>query len=783
MAFVASDQIARISSSIPGVVYQFRVQPDGKWVFQYLSTGIKALYEVSAEEAYADHQAISRCIVPEDRELHRASVAISFETLTPWSHDHRIVTQSGKMKWVRGQATPEAQPDGSVLWSGILTDITAQKETELALAESTRQLQEKEERLALAVLHNGIGIWDWNLQTREMVWDDSMFALYRLLREDFSGAVDAWEKSLHPDDRPRTAREVQEALDGVKPFDTEFRVCWPNGEIHHIKAVAKVFRDETGKPLRMLGTNVDITERKKAEDALQVQQEIYRAVADHGQALIWMSGLDKGCYYFNAPWLAFTGRTLEQEQGNGWAEGVHPDDFQRCLDIYVAAFDRREAFKMEYRLRRHDGAYRWIIDEGTPRFNSAGEFLGFVGHCLDIHERKEAEEALRFTRISVDAASDAVFWLTADAQITDVNEAACRSLGYSRGELLGMIVGDMDPHYDAAIWPQHFAELRQKGTIKLESEHRRKNGELFPVEVVANYVHFGPEERNCAFVRDIAERKKSEAELEQYRQHLEYLVRERTAELSIAKEAAEAANRAKTIFLNTMSHELRTPMNGIMGMTSLALRKATDPKQVDYLTKVTQSSDKLLALINDILEFSKAESETLTRDLSLFILADVIESVNSHEGPKARGKGIEFLVEIAPFLADQQLIGDRQCLEHVLLALTDNAIKFTSQGSITVRVKVDEDKLEALLLRFEVSDTGIGISAVDRHRLFTPFEQMDGSMSREYGGSGLGLALSQRLARAMGGDIGVDTSTGAGSTFWFTVRLSKPTGAIPPAPT
>jgi diguanylate cyclase (GGDEF)-like protein/PAS domain S-box-containing protein len=398
MTYETGDQFAKIASSIPGVVYQFRVQANREWSFLYLSAGLMLLYEVSPEEAYADHNVLTQCIHPEDRESHRMAVEHCFTTLTPWIHDHRIITPSGKLKWVRGQASPELQQDGSVLWNGILTDITEQKSTELALSESERRLKEKEERLTLATLHNGFGIWDWNLKTLEMMWDDSMFALYHIRRQDFSGGVNAWEKTLHPDDSERTEREVQDALTGLKPFDTEFRVCWPSGEIRHIKALAKVFRDEAGEPVRMLGTNIDITERKKAEDALKEQKEIYRAVADHGQALIWMSGLDKGCFYFNTPWLNFTGRTLQQEQGNGWTEGVHPEDFQRCLEVYVAAFDRREKFAMEYRLRRHDGRYRWIIDEGTPRIDSSGNFLGYVGHCLDITERKEAEASAQRER-------------------------------------------------------------------------------------------------------------------------------------------------------------------------------------------------------------------------------------------------------------------------------------------------------------------------------------------------------------------------------------------------
>jgi diguanylate cyclase (GGDEF)-like protein/PAS domain S-box-containing protein len=139
----------------------------------------------------------------------------------------------------------------------------------------------------------------------------------------------------------------------------------------------------------------DITAQRSAERALRESELLYRDVVDNGQALIWLAGLDKGCYYFNQPWLRFTGRTLEQEYGEGWAEGVHPDDLQRCLAIYVAAFDRRERFSMVYRLRRRDGAYRWIVDDGAPRFDTQQTFIGYVGHCLDITEQKEVEDQVR----------------------------------------------------------------------------------------------------------------------------------------------------------------------------------------------------------------------------------------------------------------------------------------------------------------------------------------------------------------------------------------------------
>jgi signal transduction histidine kinase/ActR/RegA family two-component response regulator len=250
-----------------------------------------------------------------------------------------------------------------------------------------------------------------------------------------------------------------------------------------------------------------------------------------------------------------------------------------------------------------------------------------------------------------------------------------------------------------------------------------------------------------------------------------------------ATRAAEAANRAKSTFLANMSHELRTPMNGIMGLTGLALRHAEDPKLRDQLGKIAQASRHLLSVINDILDISKIEAERLTLEQVPFKFGTVLENLMSLIWQRVNDKGLKLHIDMAPEIARQTWLGDPLRIGQILLNLTGNALKFTEQGGITVRARLVEENPTEVLLHFEVQDTGIGISTEDQQRLFTAFEQADGSMTRKYGGTGLGLAISKRLAKLMGGDVGVVSQPGNGSTFWFTARLGKATDAVSPTPT
>ena len=468
--------------------------------------------------------------------------------------------------------------------------------------------------------------------------------------------------------------------------------------------------------------------------------------------MIWTSGIDKLCTYFNAPWLAFTGRTMEQELGNGWAEGVYPADQQRCLDIYTSSFDARKPFSMDYRLRRFDGQYRWILDNGIPFYAPDGTFTGYIGSCIDITERRSLEQQLQYSELKLRSLVEAnilgVIVVDLDGRIYESNDCFAQILGYSTDELLAETFkwGQLIPPESHEALGQLMTAFLSTGALPpFEGEYLRKDGSRVPILAIATLLD-----------------------------HVRRLALVVTLDISDRK----AAERRKKEFLRMVSHELRTPLTAILGLIELALLQIKHrPKSLaleaegllgqieQKLSLACGQVDIETRLVGDLLEVSQLEMHQFTLSLHRENLVTIVqETIAGHQ--EARSRDIKLVLppaEVVPVIADADRIGQ------VLTNYLANAFKFAPTDQvIAVRLEV-----EAGSVRVAVRDQGPGLTPDQQQRVWEQFYQVAPPDHRgPERGLGLGLTIAKAIIEQHHGQVGVESIPGQGATFWFTLPLT-----------
>lgn len=555
---------------------------------------------------------------------------------------------------------------------------------------------------------------------------------------------------------------------------------------------------------RACGLAAEMEEHARARKLLEKNRPHYLDILSKAPALIWRSDTSAMCDWFNDTWLKFTGRTMEQEMGNGWASGVHPEDFDRCVNIWLSAFKKREFFEMEYRLRRHDGEFRWILDIGCPFIDVEGNFAGYIGYCFDVTERKNIEMDLKISHerlsslLRVSQFSDRNIQNLMDFTLEEAVKLTGSRIGYiyfyneqNQKFILNSWSKDV-MHECSIVNPQTCYELEKTGiwgeavrqrqpiiVNDFAAQHPLKKG--YPkghvqLKRFLTLPIFDNEQIVCVVGVANKEAEYNQTDVLQLTLLLQSSWRmceriKAEKEVLQAKESAEAANIAKSDFLASMSHEIRTPMNGVLGMVSLLLETEADEEKREYLRIIHSSATILLDLINDILDFSKIEAGQMSLKVEPFSLETLLDDCRKLLIQSAESKGI-FLRSAYPNDIPRIFISDPIRIRQILLNLMSNAIKFTREGGVTVEVACLEKTETKALLKLSVRDTGIGIPLEKQSQLFRKFSQLAMSSARKAEGTGLGLSIAKSLTEIIGGECGVESVPDKGSCFWFTLPLA-----------
>jgi two-component system, sensor histidine kinase and response regulator len=640
---------------------------------------------------------------------------------------------------------------------GVSVDITERKQIE-------EELKTREAQLAEAQRLAHMGSWEWDVEANIVSWSDEQFRIFGYQPKETTPSLEAYLNLVHPEEREFIAQKIQSAFETKKGYTIDHRFVRADGALRTIYVTLDLVVDEGGKVLRMVGTSQDVTRQKQIESALQHSRDYLDRIINTVPDPICVKDRQHRWVLLNDAMCRLIGADREELLFHSDGEFFPEEESHIFWETDEQVFLTGEESLNEEQFTDQAGKTHTVVTRKTLYLDEEGvPFI--VAVVRDVTESKLAEEQLKASEMQLAEAQRIA--RIGSFQFNLVTGSVQWSDGMWRIYGLEPQAQEAAPafnDYMKKIYPDDVPVIRE--IIKNYRErkefhafdHRiiRADGAVRVITTNGKFVYGenGEPVEFAGIQQDVTEQKRMEEELKQ------------------ARDAAIESARLKSEFLANMSHEIRTPMNGVIGMTGLLLDTQLSADQREFAETIRSSGDALLTIINDILDFSKIEAGKLHFENLDFDLNNAVEGSVELLAERADEKHLEF-ASLIYNQVPRLLRGDPGRLRQVLTNLIGNAIKFTQQGEVVIRVSLDSEALDHAFIRFSVSDTGIGIKPEVQARLFQAFTQADGSTTRKYGGTGLGLAISKQLVELMGGDIGVISEPGKGSTFWFTARFAK----------
>ncbi|GGF11933.1 PAS domain-containing hybrid sensor histidine kinase/response regulator [Hymenobacter cavernae] len=761
LALIDNEQRFRtLIESAPGALYEWRENLDGTYYATYGTPKFKELFGITA----ADVPLIPSFIHPEDRARWRQSIEESKRLRSPWQFEGRMVVPGQPLRWWRADAILAEEDEDGVLYRGIMNDTTA-----AVLAQQT--IRESDQRWRAAMEGVGNDTWEYNLQTKELIISAKYRDLLGYDNRQHPTTGCPWYANVRAQDLAAASEALARVVGGEVPlYSVTYQIVDQPGPDKWILSRAMITqRDEAGKPLILTGTHTDVTEVTEAKMALEASTLRLVSTIASLQGAVLLEDEHQKIVLANEAFCRLFGLVGSPDELIGADCLTLAEEAKPVFSDEAGFIQRINTIRQQRQAVREDTIVlkdgRVLSRDSTPIFVH-DHYIGFLWKYEDVTVRKNEEEVLRRReekyRGILENLNLGLVEIDREGKVLFANNSYGEMTGYSVEELLGDTLDKLfaqNPESKQLI--EKKKKLRPLGiSDSYELAIETKQGQVKWL-MVSGAPLYNDEKQHVGSIGvhlDITQQKRLQTSLRE------------------AKEVAEESAKAKERFLANMSHEIRTPMNAILGMSQLLNKTPLSAQQDNYLRAITTSAESLLVIINDILDQSKIDAGKMTIEHIGFSLRNVFEQVEKTLQYKAEDKGLSLLMQVGAGIPEV-LIGDPHRITQVLLNLAGNSIKFTEKGQVRVSCKLAGTLEQKVVVEFKVRDTGIGMDQQYLGSLFQSFSQEDSSISRKFGGTGLGLHISRNLVDLMGGEIQIESEKHQGTTSTFALQLSIGSGA------